>query len=113
MVFSSKLSVSFPTGLYPKLKPHQPEPGNPDSGNIYPRPKPPAPRPQPGISDSGGGYDDGRYPPRPRQPAGTCGLLWGVGGPRSPVHARAVAEMPLKSDGCLSVNVYACMCVHV
>ncbi|XP_039715908.1 glycoprotein Xg-like isoform X2 [Pteropus medius] len=73
MVFSSKLSVSFPTGLYPKLKPHQPEPGNPDSGNIYPRPKPPAPRPQPGISDSGGGYDDGRYPPRPRQPAGGGG----------------------------------------
>ncbi|XP_025713322.1 glycoprotein Xg [Callorhinus ursinus] len=63
--------------IYPKPKPpYQPQPGMPDdSGSIYPRPRPP-PRPQPGGSDGGGGYfgntdrDDGRYPPRPKPPAG-------------------------------------------
>ncbi|XP_064429748.1 glycoprotein Xg isoform X2 [Mirounga angustirostris] len=63
--------------IYPKPKPpYRPQPGMPDdSGSIYPKPRPP-PRPQPGGSDSGGGYfgntdrDDGRYPPRPKPPAG-------------------------------------------
>ncbi|XP_040490817.1 glycoprotein Xg isoform X4 [Ursus maritimus] len=63
--------------IYPKPKPpYRPQPGmSDDSGSIYPRPRPP-PRPQPGGSDSGGGYfgntdrDDGRYPPRPKPPAG-------------------------------------------
>lgn len=32
-VSSSEHSVSYPAGLYPKLKPHQPEPGNPDGGS--------------------------------------------------------------------------------
>ncbi|XP_032736020.1 glycoprotein Xg isoform X2 [Lontra canadensis] len=66
--------------LYPKPKPpYHPQPGMPDdSGNIYPRPRP-HPRPQPGGSDGGGGYfgntdrDDGRYPPRPKPPAGGGG----------------------------------------
>nr|XP_021542144.1 glycoprotein Xg isoform X2 [Neomonachus schauinslandi] len=63
--------------IYPKPKPpYRPQPGMPDdSGSIYPKPRPP-PRPQPGGSDGGGGYfgntdrDDGRYPPRPKPPAG-------------------------------------------
>ncbi|XP_058391351.1 glycoprotein Xg [Diceros bicornis minor] len=66
--------------IYPKPKPpYRPQPGIPDSGgNIYPRPKPP-PRPYPGTSDNSGGFfndvdrDDGRYPPRPRPPAGGDG----------------------------------------
>ncbi|XP_073083815.1 glycoprotein Xg isoform X1 [Manis javanica] len=66
--------------IYPRPKPpYRPQPGDPSSGgNIYPRPKP-QPRPQPGSSDHGGGYfsdvdrDDGRYPPRPRPPAGGGG----------------------------------------
>ncbi|XP_057573293.1 glycoprotein Xg isoform X2 [Hippopotamus amphibius kiboko] len=73
------------SGIYPKPRPpYQPQPGNPDnSGNIYPRPKPPPPRPQPhpqpGSYDNSGGFlsdrdlDDGRYPPRPRPPAGGGG----------------------------------------
>ncbi|KAM6149243.1 glycoprotein Xg-like [Rhynchocyon petersi] len=66
------------SGIYPK-PPYQPQPGNPSSGgNIYPRPKPPAPRPHPGSYDSGGNFNDrddhgGRYPPRPRPPAGGGG----------------------------------------
>ncbi|XP_065394726.1 glycoprotein Xg isoform X9 [Macaca fascicularis] len=64
--------------IYPKPKPPSyPQPENPNSGgNIYPRPKP-HPQPQPGNpGNSGGSYfndvdrDDGRYPPRPRPPAG-------------------------------------------
>nr|XP_044624171.1 glycoprotein Xg isoform X17 [Equus asinus] len=65
--------------IHPRPKPpYHPQPGMPDnSGNIYPPPKPP-PRPHPGSSDSGGGFldgdrGDGRYPPRPRQPAGGGG----------------------------------------
>ncbi|KAM8896738.1 glycoprotein Xg isoform 2-T2 [Lycaon pictus] len=59
-----------------------PEPTKKPSSGIYPRPRPPPPprpRPQPGISDSGGGYfgntdpHDGRYPPRPKPPAGGGG----------------------------------------
>nr|XP_035953678.1 glycoprotein Xg isoform X6 [Halichoerus grypus] len=63
--------------IYPKPRPpYRPQPGMPDdSGSIYPKPRPPH-RPQPGGSDSGGGYfgntdgNDGRYPPRPKPPAG-------------------------------------------
>ncbi|XP_065394727.1 glycoprotein Xg isoform X10 [Macaca fascicularis] len=63
--------------IYPKPKPPSyPQPENPNSGgNIYPRPKP-HPQPQPGNPGNSGGYfndvdrDDGRYPPRPRPPAG-------------------------------------------
>ncbi|KAG8513690.1 hypothetical protein J0S82_000510 [Galemys pyrenaicus] len=75
--------------LYPKLP--QPQPGFPDhhgggGGNIYPKPKPPPARPQPGISDGGGGYyndaDDGRYPPRPRPPSGGCPHFEPAGGGR-------------------------------
>ncbi|XP_004440829.1 PREDICTED: glycoprotein Xg [Ceratotherium simum simum] len=66
--------------IHPKPKPpYRPQPGIPDSGgNIDPRPKPP-PRPYPGSSDNSGGFfndvdrDDGRYPPRPRPPAGGGG----------------------------------------
>ncbi|KAM9032363.1 glycoprotein Xg isoform X6 [Sarcophilus harrisii] len=49
----------------------------PGSG-IYPKPNPPN-RPQPGIYDNPGGnindldLDDGRYPPKPRPPAGGGG----------------------------------------
>ncbi|XP_072812014.1 glycoprotein Xg isoform X2 [Vicugna pacos] len=69
------------SGIYPKPKPpYPPRPASPDhhGGGIYPPPKPP-PRPQPGTYDSSGGFlsdkdlDDGRYPPRPRQPAGGGG----------------------------------------
>ncbi|XP_010966576.2 glycoprotein Xg isoform X3 [Camelus ferus] len=69
------------SGIYPKPKPpYPPRPASPDhhGGGIYPPPKPP-PRPQPGTYDNSGGFlsdkdlDDGRYPPRPRQPAGGGG----------------------------------------
>ncbi|XP_066213782.1 glycoprotein Xg isoform X2 [Saccopteryx leptura] len=41
--------------IYPRPKPPapRPQPGSPDSGNIYPKPKPPY-RPQPGYPDSTG-----------------------------------------------------------
>nr|XP_010966575.1 glycoprotein Xg isoform X2 [Camelus bactrianus] len=69
------------SGIYPKPKPpYPPRPASPDhhGGGIYPPPKPP-PRPQPGTYDNSGGFlsdkdlDDGRDPPRPRQPAGGGG----------------------------------------
>ncbi|XP_074156329.1 glycoprotein Xg isoform X6 [Sminthopsis crassicaudata] len=49
-----------------------------DDTDIYPKPNPPN-RPQPGIYDNPGGnvndldLDDGRYPPKPRPPAGGGG----------------------------------------
>uniref|UniRef100_A0A2K6MZ64 Xg glycoprotein (Xg blood group) n=1 Tax=Rhinopithecus bieti TaxID=61621 RepID=A0A2K6MZ64_RHIBE len=52
-----------------------PEPTKKPNSDIYPKPKPPY-YPQPENPNSGGSYfndvdrDDGRYPPRPRPPAG-------------------------------------------
>ncbi|XP_070459710.1 glycoprotein Xg isoform X3 [Equus przewalskii] len=54
-----------------------PEPTKKPSSDIHPRPKPPY-HPQPGMPDNSGSFldvdrGDGRYPPRPRQPAGGGG----------------------------------------
>lgn len=72
------------SGLYPNLPKPQPDNG----GNIYPKPKPPPARPQPGGSDGGGYYhdnhDEGRYPPRPKPPSG--GFGGGGGGGYNPGH---------------------------
>ncbi|XP_066105977.1 glycoprotein Xg isoform X2 [Saccopteryx bilineata] len=70
--------------IYPRPKPPapRPQPGSPDSGNIYPKPKPPY-RPQPGYPDGGTGdiYPRPKPPaPRPQPGSHDSGGYYGDGG---------------------------------
>ncbi|EPY78423.1 hypothetical protein CB1_001076009 [Camelus ferus] len=99
-VFCSLSQLCGLQGIYPKPKPpYPPRPASPDhhGGGIYPPPKPP-PRPQPGTYDNSGGFlsdkdlDDGRYPPRPRQPAGGDGSST-YGNPQGNMVAKIVSPI--------------------